>query len=91
MSVKLSGNFKKNIKDLFDKKKDWIYKETDQSMTFIKKYRELDIFEMTYKATNRLELCVPLNKTGITYFCVIKNNMEGAVNKYLENYENKKD
>jgi hypothetical protein len=101
MSVQLVDEFKNNIKNLFNSKQDWIYKEQKKTLVFIKKYRELDRFEITYNnVKNRLELCAPLNKSGLNYYCiindnVIKNNvkqsMEDIVKSYLENYESARD
>jgi len=96
MSVQLADDFKNNIKNLFNSKQDWIYKDQQKTLVFIKKYRELDRFEITYNnKKNRLELCAPLNKSGLNYFCVIKNNvkksMEDIVKSYLENYESARD
>ena len=86
--ILLSCELKKNMKEIFNRKKNWTYVETDKSLTFIKKYHELDRFEITYNnVRNRLELCVPLNKSGVSYYCVIKHNMENIVTKYLEDYE----
>ena len=90
MSVHTLNDFKYNVKEMFNEKKDWIYKETEKKMVFIKKYRELDRFEMSYNKTkNGLDLCVPLNTDGLNYYCVVRNNMEERVKNYLENYESK--
>lgn len=96
MSVQLADDFKYKIKNLFNSKQNWIYKEQQKTLVFIKKYRELDRFEITYNNNrNRLELSAPLNKSGLNYFCVIKNNveqsMEDIVKSYLENYESAMD
>lgn len=95
-SLQLVDEFKNNIKHLFNSKSDWTYKEQKKTLVFIKKYRELDRFEITYNnAKNRLELCAPLNKSGLNYFCIINNNvkqsMEDIVQYYLENYESTRD
>ena len=84
------NEFKYNVKGMFSDKKDWMYKETEQKMVFIKRYRELDRFEMAYNKTrNGLDLCVPLNTDGLNYYCLVKTNMEDMVKKYLDNYESK--
>lgn len=88
MSVHMLNEFKYNVKEMFNKRKDWIYKETEKKMVFIKKYRELDRFEISYNnARNGMELCVPLNASGLNYYCVVRNNIEERVKNYLDNYE----
>ena len=47
MSVQLVDEFKNNIKKLFNSKQDWIYKEQKKTLVFIKKYREINRFEIT--------------------------------------------
>jgi hypothetical protein len=39
MSVQLADDFKNNIKNLFNSKQDWIYKDQQKTLVFIKKYR----------------------------------------------------